>query len=152
VLQYEREIRQLQAYVERLESQLASARVNHMDHRSQADWANALDRSQRLVHAQEVRFFISTFNSLQRNSLSFEPFLTHRNFCLQARLEAVEAANERLVAALNLLKERYSMHAKNEVISNNNNNNNNGAVTNGAMRAPAASLLAELAELRSSSC
>jgi hypothetical protein len=44
------------------------------------------------------------------------------------------------------------MHAKNEVISNNNNNNNNGAVTNGAMRAPAASLLAELAELRSSSC
>lgn len=71
---------------------------------------------------------------------------------VQARLEAVEAANERLVAALNLLKERYSMHAKNEVISNNNNNNNNGAVTNGAMRPPAASLLAELAELRSSSC
>ncbi|XP_059484332.1 disabled homolog 2-interacting protein isoform X3 [Neocloeon triangulifer] len=122
--QYEREIRQLQAYVERLESQLAHATANNVDHRTQADWASALDRSQRLVHAQE------------------------------ARLEAVEAANERLVTALNLLKERYALHAKNGAISNNNNNNNNnnGSVTNGAMRTPAANLLAELAELRSSSC
>lgn len=59
LFQYEREIRQLQAYVERLESQLASARVNNMDQRSQADWANALDRSHRLVQAQEVRFIFS---------------------------------------------------------------------------------------------
>ncbi|XP_065346214.1 ras GTPase-activating protein raskol isoform X4 [Cloeon dipterum] len=121
--QYEREIHQLQLYVERLEGQLALAAAKQVEHRSHTDWASALDRSQRLVQAQE------------------------------ARLEAVEAANERLVTALQLLKERCAIQAKNGALTNNNNNNNNDSVTtNGAMRSPAASLLAELAELRSSSC
>jgi hypothetical protein len=67
----------------------------------------------------------------------------------------MEAANDRLVAALSLLKERYTLQGKNGTTQapSSHNNNNNGA-SNGGMRShtPTPNLLAELSELRSSSC
>ncbi|KAF4524723.1 hypothetical protein B566_EDAN014428, partial [Ephemera danica] len=112
---------QLKANIRQLENQLASAKQTPQQPNQTAQWATALDQSQRLVHAQE------------------------------ARLEALEATNEHLVAVLSLLKDRYTLQGKNGVTppAPPAPNNNNGPVTNG--RAPN-NLLAELAELRSSSC
>lgn len=67
--------------------------------------------------------------------------LSHKQKVIEAQehqIAALDAANNRLLAALSQLKDRY------QVKTNNHNNNNNNT---GAQR-----LLAELGELKSSSC
>lgn len=83
---------------------------------------------------------ISVEDELRHEQRKMSETLTHKQTVIEAQAQqiaALDAANNRLLAALNQLKDRYQVKA------NNHNNNNN----TGAQR-----LLAELGELKSSSC
>lgn len=87
------------------------------------------------------RRLISVEDELRHEQRKMSETLTHKQTVIEAQAQqiaALDAANNRLLAALNQLKDRYQVKANNH----NNNNNNTGAQR----------LLAELGELKSSSC
>ncbi|XP_054273191.1 ras GTPase-activating protein raskol isoform X2 [Macrosteles quadrilineatus] len=131
--QYEREIERLQARVEDLKLKLdsPSPSPSPQNHHDTDNMKNIIER------------LISVEEELRLEQRKMSETLSHKQKVIEAQehqIAALDAANNRLLAALSQLKDRYQVKASN----NNNNNNHNNT---GAQR-----LLAELGDLKSSSC
>jgi RAS protein activator-like 2 len=90
---------------------------------------------------------MSVEEELRREQRKMSDTLSHKQRVIEAQehqIAALDAANNRLLAALSQLKERYQ-GSPNKV--NNNNNNNHSSSSPAAQR-----VLSNLSELQSSSC
>lgn len=112
-----------------------------------------------------LRRLISVEEELRREQRKMSETLTYKQRVIEAqehKIAALDAANSRLMTALNELKDRYQEAAtvvhksnnNNHHNNNNNNNNNDNVVSNINSRVlnPNQRLLEELSELKSSSC
>ncbi|XP_046668232.1 ras GTPase-activating protein raskol-like isoform X4 [Homalodisca vitripennis] len=138
--QYEREIERLQSSVEVLRMKLEQTQHQQQDTSSPSALEPEPDQTDNMKGI--IDRLISVEEELRHEQRKMSETLSHKQKVIEAQehqIAALDAANNRLVAALSQLKDRY------QVKTNNNNNNNNNSA--GAQR-----LLAELGDLKSSSC
>jgi len=129
--QYEREIERLQANVEVLKLKLEQSQT--LDTSSGCPSPPETDNMKGIIDR-----LISVEEELRHEQRKMSETLSHKQKVIEAQehqIAALDAANNRLLAALSQLKDRYQTKT-------NNNNANTGAKR----------LLAELGELKSSSC
>nr|CAD7196683.1 unnamed protein product [Timema douglasi] len=132
--QYKREIERLQSNIELLKLKLQQAeqlRDSQADHDADSDHSlGHMDNKMKGI----ISRLISVEEELRRKELNMSEALTHKQRVIEAQehqIAALDAANNRLLTALTTLKDRYAVQQG----------------KNGAQR-----LLAELSDLKSSSC